>query len=299
MAVEALHVSPCAIVNLVESHVLRLFAHLVLGEELGKALCATFVASIVRHLKIEACATVVLGPSAPVVQVAGEVQHGSSAVEVGTFEISLVGPIALSLLVKTPPQVAARSAVAPVGGSTQAPLGKLQILCESVGAAHPVASPVIHVDGGHALPLFFLHWSEPVGHELLRVFIVFVGTYFQLGVTIVQHWRIGFRLIMIDMCKCATGTEVQQLGALLDPFSALCFVFGASIACVVEESKVVHGLRVAFQGGMACYLKTACLVFGGAPLKIIAYRKVEERVDIGILAPRLLVELHGSSIALG
>ena len=104
---------------------------------------------------------------------------------------------------------------------------------------------------------------------------------------------------MIDMCKGATGTEVHQLGALLYPSSALGFVFGASIACVVEESKVVHCLRVAFQGGMTCQLEAACLVFGGAPLIIIADGKVEERVDIGILAPRLLVERHGSSIALG
>ena len=114
-----------------------------------------------------------------------------------------------------------------------------------------------------------------------------------------EHWRIGFRLIMIDMCKGATGTKVQQLGALLDPFSALGLVLGASVACVVEESKVVHGLRVAFQGCMTGHLKAACLVFGGAPLIIIADGKVEERVDIGILTPRLLVELHGSSIALG
>ena len=299
LAVEALHVSPCAIVNLVGSHGLRLFAHLVLRKELGKALCGTFVASIVRHLQIEACATVVLGPSAPVVQVAGEVQHGCGAAQVGTFEINLVSLVALALLVIAPSQVAASRAVATVGGSTQAAFGELQVLSEAVAARHPVVAAVCHVGCGHAFPLFFSYRSEPVGHELLGVVKVFVGTYFQLGVTIVQHWRIGFRFIMIDMCKCATGTEVHQLGALLYPSSALGFVFGASIACVVEESKVVHGLRVAFHGGMACQLETAHLVFGGAPFIIIADGKVEERVDIGIFAPRLLVELHGSSIALG
>ena len=142
LTVEALHVSPCTIVNLIESHVLRLFAHLVLGEELGKALCATFVASIVRHLQIEACATVVLGPSAPVVQVAGEVQHGGGAVEVSTFEINFVCLVALALLVIAPSQVTASRTVATVGGSTQAPLGKLQIFGEAVAARHPVVAAV-------------------------------------------------------------------------------------------------------------------------------------------------------------
>ena len=181
-------------------------------------------------------------------QILCQVRHGRGVAEVGPLQVSLVGQCVLALLLQAPSFVAIGSRMISLGSCFEATNGEGEVLCESVGAVHPVASPVIHVDGGHTIPFVLLDGSEPLVNLRLRVLEVFGRAPCDQFVASVEQLRIVLGLCVQIVCERVACSDIVFVGGPFQPFAPFHPVFLTTITSVQKERKVVHGCWMILDG---------------------------------------------------
>ena len=229
-------------------------------------------------------------------QILCQVRHGRGVAEVGPLQVSLVGQCVLALLLQAPSLVAIGSRMISLGSRFEATNGEGEVLCESVGAVHPVASPVIHVDGGHTIPFVLLDGSEPLVNLRPRVLEVFGCAPCDQFVASVEQLRIVLGLCVQIVCERVACSDIVFVGGPFQPFAPFHPVFLTTITSVQKERKVVHGCRMILEGCVACQFIATLFVLGSAPFEVVAATEVEECAHIGVFVPRHFVESYGAIV---